>query len=82
MFVFEYRKIEFNIYKSLFRMFAYGSISGFKQFYMEYSLVECSDCYYYLQGVLGCVTSIKVKQQIKCNVSGRLYAIGRVQGLF
>lgn len=44
----------------------------------EYSLVNAA-IVLLLQGFLGMVTSIKVKQQIKLYVSATVYAIGMIQ---
>jgi len=47
----------------------------------EYSLVNAA-IVLLLQGFLGMVTSIKVKQQIKLYVSATVYAIGMIQTIF
>lgn len=47
----------------------------------EYSLVNAA-IVLLLQGFLGMVTAIKVKQQVKLYVSATIYAIGMIQTIF
>ena len=76
MFVFEYRKNRHSTFTNLLFGFAMGAFS--LAILYEYSLVNAA-IVLLLQGFLGMVTSIKVKQQIKLYVSATVYAIGMIQ---
>ncbi|MBJ8105265.1 MULTISPECIES: DUF2339 domain-containing protein [Bacillus cereus group] len=79
MFVLEYRKNKQYIFTDLLFGFAMGSFS--LAILYEYSLVNAA-IVLLLQGFLGMVTAIKVKQNIKLYVSATIYAIGMVQTIF
>ena len=79
MFVFEYRKNRHSTFTNLLFGFAMGAFS--LAILYEYSLVNAA-IVLLLQGFLGMVTSIKVKQQIKLYVSATVYAIGMIQTIF
>ncbi|PGV67353.1 hypothetical protein COD94_03410 [Bacillus cereus] len=79
MFVLEYRKNKQSIFTDLLFGFAMGSFS--LAILYEYSLVNAA-IVLLLQGFLGMVTAIKVKQNIKLYVSATIYAIGMVQTIF
>ncbi|EEL89493.1 hypothetical protein bcere0029_5990 [Bacillus cereus AH1272] len=79
MFVLEYRKNKHSVFTNLIFGFAMGSFS--LAILYEYSLVNAA-IVLMLQGFLGMVTAIKVKQNIKLYVSATIYAIGMVQTIF
>ncbi|PGO97471.1 hypothetical protein CN996_26325 [Bacillus cereus] len=79
MFVLEYRKNKHSVFTNLIFGFAMGSFS--LAILYEYSLVNAA-IVLLLQGFLGMVTAIKVKQNIKLYVSATIYAIGMVQTIF
>ncbi|MES5925150.1 DUF2339 domain-containing protein [Bacillus cereus group sp. MG9] len=79
MFVLEYRKNKHSVFSNLIFGFAMGSFS--LAILYEYSLVNAA-IVLLLQGFLGMVTAIKVKQNIKLYVSATIYAIGMVQTIF
>lgn len=79
MFVLEYRKNKHSVFSNLIFGFAMGSFS--LAILYEYSLVNAA-IVLLLQGFLGMVTAIKVKQNIKLYVGATIYAIGMVQTIF
>lgn len=79
MFVLEYRKNKHSVFSNLIFGFAMGSFS--LAILYEYSLVNAA-IVLLLQGFLGIVTAIKVKQNIKLYVGATIYAIGMVQTIF
>ncbi|MBE7119868.1 DUF2339 domain-containing protein [Bacillus cereus] len=79
MFALEYRKNKHSVFTNLIFGFAMGSFS--LAILYEYSLVNAA-IVLLLQGFLGMVTSIKVKQNIKLYVSATIYAIGMIQTIF
>lgn len=79
MFVLEYRKNKHSVFLNLIFGFAMGSFS--LAILYEYSLVNAA-IVLLLQGFLGMVTAIKVKQNIKLYVGATIYAIGMVQTIF
>ncbi|MGW5981526.1 DUF2339 domain-containing protein [Bacillus mycoides] len=79
MFVLEYRKNKHSVFSNLIFGFAMGSFS--LAILYEYSLVNAA-IVLLLQGFLGMVTTIKVKQNIKLYVGATIYAIGMVQTIF
>ncbi|MGG5740151.1 MULTISPECIES: DUF2339 domain-containing protein [Bacillus cereus group] len=79
MFVLEYRKNKHSVFTNLIFGFAMGSFS--LAILYEYSLVNAA-IVLLLQGFLGMVTAIKVKQNIKLYVGATIYAIGMVQTIF
>ncbi|MDH4423423.1 DUF2339 domain-containing protein [Bacillus cereus] len=79
MFVFEYRKNRHSTFTNLLFGFAMGAFS--LAILYEYSLVNAA-IVLLLQGFLGMITAIKVKQQIKLYVSATIYAIGMIQTIF
>ncbi|GAB6423913.1 DUF2339 domain-containing protein [Bacillus luti] len=79
MFVFEYRKDRNSTFTNLLFGFAMGAFS--LAILYEYSLVNAA-IVLLLQGFLGMMTAIKVKQQIKLYVSATIYAIGMIQTIF
>ncbi|PEB79393.1 hypothetical protein COM95_21585 [Bacillus cereus] len=79
MFVLEYRKNKHSVFTNLIFGFAMGSFS--LAILYEYSLVNAA-IVLLLQGFLGMITAIKVKQNIKLYVSATIYAIGMVQTIF
>ncbi|MBE7127223.1 DUF2339 domain-containing protein [Bacillus mycoides] len=79
MFVLEYRKNKHSVFSNLIFGFAMGSFS--LAILYEFSLVNAA-IVLLLQGFLGMVTAIKVKQNIKLYVSATIYAIGMVQTIF
>ncbi|MGH0950311.1 DUF2339 domain-containing protein [Bacillus mycoides] len=79
MFVLEYRKNKHSVFSNLIFGFAMGSFSLVILY--EYSLVNAA-IVLLLQGFLGMVTAIKVKQNIKLYVGATIYAIGMVQTIF
>lgn len=79
MFVLEYRKNKHSVFSNLIFGFAMGSFS--LAILYEYSLVNAA-IILLLQGFLGMVTAIKVKQNIKLYVGATIYAIGMVQTIF
>lgn len=79
MFVLEYRKNKHSVFSNLIFGFAMGAFS--LAILYEYSLVNAA-IVLLLQGFLGMVTAIKVKQNIKLYVGATIYAIGMVQTIF
>ncbi|KAA0761330.1 DUF2339 domain-containing protein [Bacillus sp. SH5-2] len=79
MFVFEYRKNRNSAFTNLLFGFAMGAFS--LAILYEYSLVNAA-IVLLLQGFLGMMTAIKVKQQIKLYVSATIYTIGMIQTIF
>ena len=79
MFALEYRKNKHSVFSNLIFGFAMGSFS--LAILYEYSLVNAA-IVLLLQGFLGMVTAIKVKQNIKLYVGATIYAIGMVQTIF
>ncbi|MED1379783.1 DUF2339 domain-containing protein [Bacillus mycoides] len=79
MFVLEYRKNKHSVFSNLIFGFAMGSFS--LAILYEYSLVNAA-IVLLLQGFLGMVTAIKLKQNIKLYVGATIYAIGMVQTIF
>lgn len=79
MFALEYRKNKHSVFTNLIFGFAMGSFS--LAILYEYSLVNAA-IVLLLQGFLGMVTAIKVKQNIKLYVSATIYAIGMIQTIF
>lgn len=79
MFVLEYRKNRHSTFTNLLFGFAMGAFS--LAILYEYSLVNAA-IVLLLQGFLGMMTTIKVKQQIKLYVSATIYAIGMIQTIF
>ncbi|WP_264448604.1 DUF2339 domain-containing protein [Bacillus cereus] len=79
MFVLEYRKNKHSVFTNLIFGFAMGSFS--LAILYEYSLGNAA-IVLLLQGFLGMVTAIKVKQNIKLYVGATIYAIGMVQTIF
>ncbi|MDM5426156.1 DUF2339 domain-containing protein [Bacillus mycoides] len=79
MFVLEYRKNKHSVFSNLIFGFAMGSFS--LAILYEYSLVNAA-IVLLLQGFLGMVTAIKVKQNIKLYVGATIYAIGMVQTIY
>ncbi|WJE53396.1 DUF2339 domain-containing protein [Bacillus cereus] len=78
MFVAEYRKNKKSLFTDLLFGFAMGSFSLVILY--EFSLVNGS-IVLMLQGFLGVVTSVKLKQEIKFYISVVIYAIGMLQTL-
>ncbi|MGG0513094.1 DUF2339 domain-containing protein [Bacillus pseudomycoides] len=78
MFVAEYTKNKKSLFTDLLFGFAMGSFSI--AILYEFSLVNGS-IVLMLQGFLGVVTSVKLKQEIKFYISAVIYAIGMLQTL-
>ncbi|WP_243525949.1 DUF2339 domain-containing protein [Bacillus pseudomycoides] len=78
MFVAEYRKNKKSLFTDLLFGFAMGSFS--LAILYEFSLVNGS-IVLMLQGFLGVVTAVKLKQEIKFYISAVIYAIGMLQTL-
>ncbi|MEN1938855.1 DUF2339 domain-containing protein [Paenibacillus sp. 102] len=78
MFAAEYRKNRKSLFTDLLFGFAMGSFS--LAILYEFSLVNGS-IVLLLQGFLGVVTSVKLKQEIKFYISAVIYAIGMLQTL-
>lgn len=78
MFAAEYRKNKKSLFTDLLFGFAMGSFS--LAILYEFSLVNGS-IVLMLQGFLGVITSVKLKQEIKFQISAVIYAIGMLQTL-
>ena len=78
MFAAEYRKNNKSLFTDLLFGFAMGSFS--LAILYEFSLVNGS-IVLMLQGFLGVVTAVKLKQEIKFYISAVIYAIGMLQTL-
>lgn len=78
MFAAEYRKNKKSLFTDLLFGFAMGSFS--LAILYEFSLVNGS-IVLMLQGFLGIITSVKLKQEIKFHISAVIYAIGMLQTL-